>query len=252
MRVRELCVETLGVGVLVIGAGVTHSLPVISALPAAGDAKEVGSRAGASALPDTTCIVVDGGEISGSVSNGNEPVPDGVAVMLTFTGGPSPVALTRDGRYTLPQLARACADGIHWVDFELRSGGQGQAVQPDQWHTALDIVAPHPVSLTDPAALPDGASPPGSLELGTIRGALRSGGALAPDGTAVSAVMGPGGSSLAQTVLTNGGRYMLTTVGIRCGTQSATFLQMSLTVAGTAITITPVESKTIADLDIEP
>lgn len=252
MRVRELCGVVFGVSVLVGGTSLTRSWPVVSAPSAAGDANELGIQAGVPALPDMTCIVVDGGDISGMVSTGNEAVQDGVAVFLTFTGGPSLVAVTRDGRYALPQLARACADGIHWVDFELRSGGGGQVVQPDQWHTALDIEAPRPISLTDPAAFPDGPPPLCSLELGTISGALRIRGAPAPDGTAVSALMGPGGIGLAQTVLTNGGRYMLTTVGTRCGTQPATFLHLSLTVARTTTEITPVEPRTSVDLDLEP
>ena len=190
------------------------------------------------------CILVNSGHVSGTVTHAGTPVPDGTFVNLLFEGGPSQNTLTKDGHYSLPMLARECSDGLHWVEFSLWAGGKGQTVHPDRADYHLDLETPQlPTSVR-----PD--RPARELVLGTVSGIVSIGGEIAPDGTVVSARIGSGGESLAQTVLTTDGRYTLTSVGTRWSNEPVKFLQMTLSALGTDITIIPTQESTIQDIAV--
>lgn len=193
------------------------------------------------------CVLINGGTISGTVSHAGAPAPNGTLLSLIFSSGPAVDAVATDGHYTAPLLARACADGVHWVSFEFWIGGRVQSVTPTGWDTRLDVNAPNPITITRAASFPNGAPPLCTLQLGTISGAVEIDGMSAPDGTVVSAtsVM-----HLNQAVLTNGGRYMLTSVGSRCKGGRGTFLAMTLSVDGVSVDVTPARESTSQDLTV--
>jgi hypothetical protein len=190
-----------------------------------------------------SCILVYGGHISGTVMHANHPAPDGTFVSLIFDGGPVQNTRVKDGRYSLPLLARECSDGLHWVGFQLWAGGKGQNVQPDDIDYHLNLEAPEiPTSVP-----PD--TPSCELILGTVSGVVTKGGAPVPDGTIVSANTGPS-EILDQTVFTTDGRYTLASVGTRCDGEAIQFLQVTLSSLGTSVTIIPTQERTIQDITI--
>jgi hypothetical protein len=193
-------------------------------------------------MQERLCLLVNGGQISGAVTHAGNPAPDGTFVSLVFAGGPLQKARTQDGRYALPLLARQCDDDLHWTEFELWAGGAGQNVQPDRADYHLDLEAPE----IPPSIPPDTSAC--EFVLGTVSGAVTIGGMMAPDGTAMTAKIGPGAESLDQTVLTAGGRYTLTSVGTRCDDGTIQFLHMTLSSQGTDVTITPSQERTLQDI----
>jgi hypothetical protein len=190
-----------------------------------------------------SCILVYGGHITGTVMHAGRPAPDGTFVSLIFSGGPLQNTRVKDGRYSLPLLARECPDGLHWVGFQLWAGGKGQNVQSDDIDYHLNLDAPEiPTSVP-----PD--TPSYELILGTVSGVVMKGGTLVPDGTVVSANTGPS-KILDQAVFTTDGRYTLTTVGTRCDDEAIQFLQITLSSLGTSVTIIPTQELTIQDITI--
>lgn len=110
---------------------------------------------------------------------------------------------------------------------------------------ALDLQVSHAESTTDPAAFPLGAPPVCTLSLGVLSGMVTLDGVPVSDGTFVEATMGGG---LAQRVVTAAGRYMVTTVGTRCGSGPEQFLDAALAVAGSTIVLTPGSAVTVNDI----
>lgn len=185
--------------------------------------------------PLQACVLIPGGTIYGTVTSGEAPAPDGTYVSLILPNAPDEFTSVQDGAYSLPILARACADGIHWIEFELWAGGleQGQAV--DGWTTELDLTAPQPITAADVTTSQNG--PPAALcqlAFGTLSGSVRVDGAPAPDGTLVTA----GKGTVSQAVLTAGGRYMLTTVGRTCDGNAPEFFPMTISALGTSTIVT--------------
>jgi hypothetical protein len=224
---------------LVLATGFGTGSPPVDISLAAGTRISTGPEAGES------CLFVNGGQMSGRVVSAGGPAPDGTLISITFAGGPTEDVAAMNGRYAAPLLARACTDGVHWIPLELSVGGQTENVAPDSWETHLDLDAPQPVSVENPALFQTGVPPLCSLELGVVSGAIQIDGAAAPDGTIVSATTPTG---LSQAVFSSGGRYMLTAVGSRCGDGSLSFIAMTLSVGGASVDVIPSEDETSQDL----
>ena len=192
------------------------------------------------------CVLTDGGYISGGVTHAGNPVPDNTFISLVFNGGPLQKTRTKDGFYSLPLLARECSDSFSWIDFMLWAGGKGQNVYPDHANYHLDI------DLLEAPVIGSPDIPTCELILGTISGSVVVDNATVPDGTTVSAKIGPGAESLAQAVSTSGGRYKLTTVGVACENEGPQFLQMTLYSLETSIIVTPSQKMTTQDIVVIP
>lgn len=186
--------------------------------------------------PGVGCTLVYGGRISGRVTHGGEPVPDGTFVSLVFAGGPLQKTRTEESRYSLPLLARQCPDGRHWIGFAIWAGGRGQNVHPNSEEVQLDLEAPD-----IPAGVPSDL-PECEFFLGTVSGQVKVGGKPAPDGTVVSTTVG-----LPQAVATVDGEYSLSSIGTRCDGE-VNFLQMTLSALGTPLTITPLQADERQDI----
>ncbi|MCB0209378.1 MAG: hypothetical protein KDJ52_08615 [Anaerolineae bacterium] len=183
------------------------------------------------------CILVKDGYISGTVTHAGSLVPDGTFVSLVFEGGPLQKAQTKNGYYSLPLLALKCGDGTRWIPFVIYAGFKGQAMHPNRSDVSLNLEAKEvPTSVP-----PD--TPICKLVLGKVKGEVTIGEALVPNGTVVSAKVGPGLETLTQIVFTTNGQYELASIGSDCeGIQQ--FLTITLSVLKTNVTITPTQDIT--------
>lgn len=187
--------------------------------------------------------LVVGGRLTGFVRWQGAPVPDGTLVGIIVDGGPTLTTRTQQGRYELPLLAQRSADNLYWLRFVLVANGTHRAVTPTGPIMELDIeAAESPVASAD--------APACALMLGTVSGAVTVRGTGAPDGTAVGATIGPRTEDLAQMVLTEGGRYRLTSVGMSCDDGRRLFLEMTISALGVTLTITPQDESTHVNLFI--
>ena len=207
-----------------------------------------GAPTGQASTPSQTCVLIPGGTIYGTVTSGGAPAPDGTYISLILPNAPEETTVVQGGAYSLPILARACADGVHWIGFELWAGGleQGQAVHG--WTSELDLTAPQPI--TGAAATTSQSGPPALCQLafGTLSGSAIVGGSPAPDGTAVTA----GTGAISQAVLTAAGHYTLTTVGRACDGNAPEFFPMTISALGTSITVTPTSPTAQQDIVASP
>lgn len=183
------------------------------------------------------CVLAKGGYIRGTVSHAGAFVPDGTFVSLIFEGGPLQKARTKNGYYALPLLALKCVDGLHWIPFVIYAGFNGQAVYPNRSEVSLNLDAGEVPTSVPPDTLTC------KLVLGAVKGKVMMGETSPPDGTIVSAKVGPGLETLTQRVFTTNGQYELASIGSDCE-GVLQFLVLTLSVLKTNVTITPTQEIT--------
>ena len=120
------------------------------------------------------------------------------------------------------------------------AGGRGQNVLPDRDEVRLDFEAPGL-----PKDVP-AKEPSCDLVLGTVSGQVKVGDRTAPDGTIVSAKVGPG---LSEAVATRNGEYTLSSVGTRCGGKLR-LLSMAISAGKASVSFTPSQLTTTRDVAI--
>ena len=198
-----------------------------------------------------SCILVNGGQIEGRIMQAGIPVPDGQAVNIIFTGGPTEEAFTQHGQYTLPLLARKCGNKLAWVGLEFWAGNEAFQVLPNSTDYHFDL------NLSSAALVGASGSPECVLTLGTIGGKIVKGGETVPDGTEVSVRVGAGATSeglkvsedpLAQTVFTGGGQYQATLIGRQCDNGKQFWGPVRIAAFGVSVLVTPTQSRAIQDV----
>lgn len=219
------------------GQAVVTPVASVAASPAS-TAPSHSSRAGntptALEAAHGNCIVALEGQVHGTVIRTADDLNGSpVYVTVNFSGAPGQRVRVRQGRYSLPLLARRCADGVHWVRFGISAVGVSKAIAPTSPDVRVDLqVGPVPASV--PSNLPDCM-----LVLGTLSGRVFVHGVPAPDDTLVRSEGPPGASNLSQSTTTQGGAYSLPSPGLKCGTEPPRSFIVAVQALGVVVPLAP-------------
>lgn len=194
------------------------------------------------------CILTQKGHVEGQLfwERPGELSRDGQMVYLIFDGAPPLTQRVENSSYSFPMLARQCGDEVEWIGFSVRYGGGGEYIKPETAPVHLDVYSTGAGADTPADARECG------LVLGEIRGRILLDSQTVPDGTIVTAALGPApvtAERALQTVATQDGYYTITSIGNRCGNREF-WMEWSLSALGEQISVTPSSNHTDQDLFI--
>lgn len=189
-----------------------------------------------------TFTLVERGTVSGEViwQTTGEPAADGGMVSLISSYG-TLTTRVENGRYSFPTLAKVYGDGrVEWLEFQLRIGGGGEAIVPEQEAMTVDLVA------TDAAGTGQiSVDQTCTYTFGTV-----SGNAPIEDGYLLAAFTEAflNDEDALQKVRIVNGQYTFPSLGTRCGGGDVSWRKWVVAVEGQTFTIQPTETSTKFDL----